>query len=160
MKSFTTRLKEFIESPAENIYRCFLYEDPTRFYTGFGPVPALVKCTGQSASWPEPGAERRLFTRQNHSSREMILHADAHSRIKIISDSFTDRNFDFIDRMECELLLHSDPSGRTHVDWEFTFVSTRSHFKARMLSGAIFPPAHRKAMANLKHYAESRNYSG
>ena len=153
MKPFTSNIKQAVNATMEETFYAFLNGDPTKFYTGFGPAPACVKIENQSEDWPCVGASRKMITSDHHSSNERIVQLDEFTYMKLISDQFSNRQFDFIDRMESEIRLSPKNDDITIVNWTYTFMSIKSHLKTKVLA-SIFPQAMKKVMRQVKSYAE------
>jgi hypothetical protein len=124
-----------IPGTPEQVFAFIVAEDVLpKVLTGYGPLPAALRTSGNTGPWDEPGSARIIHLADGTTVREQVTHFAR-------PNSFAYRVWDFgnpivrrlADEAQGEWAFVSVPGG-TKVTWTYTFTA-KNRWAALPLSG-------------------------
>jgi hypothetical protein len=98
--------------------------DPSEWYPRFGPLPAVVRVTDQSAAFTEPGARRTLHLSDGGTVTEEVVTIDAPRFHSYQLTGFQKLFGHLVRTARADWVFSPDPRG-VRIRWTYTFYALR-----------------------------------
>lgn len=89
MSDIAVTAKQIANAPIALVFDVIVPIDLSLVFTGYGPLPAVTRVSGQSGPWDKAGRERTVHLSDNSAAKEQLLEVKAPNHFSYRVSSFT-----------------------------------------------------------------------
>ena len=109
-----------VQRPRAIVFKWFVPVKLEDILLGYGPLPAVVRTTGQSGSWERPGSHRTVHLKDGNTAQEEVTACESPRYFAYRVSNFTNILRYFTDVAEGQWWFE-EAGDSTEVKWTYSF---------------------------------------